>query len=61
MQGLSPRNLGSMKAFAEAWPEESILQVALAKIAWYHNLTLLEKVKSSGERLWYAEQTVANG
>ena len=51
MQGLSPRNLGYMKAFAEAWPEESILQVALAKITWYHNLTLLEKVKSSEERL----------
>jgi len=61
MQGLSPRNLGYMKAFAEAWPEESILQVALAKITCYHNLTLLEKVKSSEERLWFAEQTVANG
>jgi len=61
MQVSPPRNLGYMKAFAEAWPEESILQVALAKITWYHNLTLLERVKSSEERLWYAEQTVANG
>src|ERR1700738_4408023 len=25
MQGLSPRNLGYMKAFAEAWPDEAIL------------------------------------
>src|SRR5215213_8876986 len=24
MQGLSPRNLGYMKAFAEAWPEDSL-------------------------------------
>jgi predicted nuclease of restriction endonuclease-like (RecB) superfamily len=61
MQGLSPRNLGYMKAFAEAWPDESILQAPLAKITWYHNLTLLEKVKSPEERLWYAEQTVVNG
>ena len=61
MQGLSPRNLGYMKAFAEAWPDESILQVPLAKITWYHNLTLLEKVKSPEERLWYAQQTIQNG
>jgi predicted nuclease of restriction endonuclease-like (RecB) superfamily len=25
MQGLSPRNLGYMKAFAEAWPDQAIL------------------------------------
>ena len=61
MRGLSPRNLGYMKAFAEAWADESILQAPLAKLPWYHNLTLLEKVKSSEERLWYAEQTIQNG
>jgi predicted nuclease of restriction endonuclease-like (RecB) superfamily len=61
MQGLSPRNLGYMKAFAEAWPDGPILQAALAKITWYHNLTLLEKVKSCEERLWYAQQTIING
>jgi predicted nuclease of restriction endonuclease-like (RecB) superfamily len=61
MQGLSARNLGYMKAFAEAWPDEAILQAPLAKITWYHNLTLLEKVKSSEERLWYAQQTIQNG
>lgn len=61
MQGLSPRNLGYMKAFAEAWPDEAILQAPLAKLTWYHNLTLLEKVKSPEERLWYAEQAIQNG
>jgi hypothetical protein len=30
-QRLSPRNLGSVKAFAEAWPEESVLQQLAAK------------------------------
>jgi len=61
MQGLSARNLGYMKAFAEAWPDGAILQVPLAKITWYHNITLLEKVKSPKERLWYAAQTIGNG
>ena len=32
MEGLSPRNLGYMKAFAEAWPDEAILQAPLAKL-----------------------------
>jgi predicted nuclease of restriction endonuclease-like (RecB) superfamily len=61
MRGLSPRKLGYMKAFAEAWADESILQAPLAKLTWYHNLTLLEKAKSPDERLWYAEQAIQNG
>lgn len=61
MKGLSPRNLGYMKAFAEAWPEESILQEPLAKLTWFHNLTLLEKVKVKEERLWYAQAAIENG
>jgi len=36
-----------MKSFAEAWPEESILQQAAVKIPWFHNCVLIEKVKDS--------------
>src|SRR5437016_3362212 len=61
MQGLSPRNLGYMKVFAEAWPEQSILQQLVAKLPWGHNVRLLDKVKSPDERLWYAEQAIQNG
>ena len=61
MRGLSPRNLGYMKAFAEAWTEESILQQLVAKLPWGHNVRLLDYVKNPEERLWYAQQTVANG
>ena len=61
MQGLSPRNLGYMKAFAEAWPEEAILQAPLAKLTWYHNITLIQKVKGQDQRLWYAEAAVHHG
>jgi hypothetical protein len=34
MAGFSPRNLFYMKQFAEAYPEFSILQQAVAKIPW---------------------------
>lgn len=61
MQGLSPRNLKYMRAFAEAWPDRMIVQEALAQITWYHNLTLLEKLGDPKDRLWYAAKTVENG
>lgn len=61
INGFSTRNLKYMRAFAEAWTEEAIVQAALAQITWYHNITLIEKVKGRDERLWYAEQTVLNG
>jgi predicted nuclease of restriction endonuclease-like (RecB) superfamily len=61
MQGLSARNLGYMKAFAGAWPDEAILQQLAAKLPWFHNCVLLEKVKVPSERVWYAEQAIQNG
>ena len=54
MKGFSPRNLGYMKAFAAAWPDSEILQRSVAKLSWRHNITLLEKLKTQEERLWYA-------
>jgi predicted nuclease of restriction endonuclease-like (RecB) superfamily len=45
MKSISPRNLRYMKAFAAAYPDESILQVALAKLTWYHHISLLTKAK----------------
>jgi len=50
-----------MKAFAETWADEQILQQVVAKLPWGHNVRLIERVKDPGERLWYAEQTLANG
>jgi predicted nuclease of restriction endonuclease-like (RecB) superfamily len=60
-KGFSPRNLKYMRAFAEAWPEEPIVQAVLAQITWYHNLALLEKIASREDRLWYARQAIENG
>ena len=34
---------------------------AVAKIPWFHNVILIEKLKDQNQRLWYAEQTIANG
>ena len=61
MKGFSPRNLKYMRAFAETYPDEQIVQEALAQITWYHNIALMEKLKSQDERLWYARKTVEHG
>jgi predicted nuclease of restriction endonuclease-like (RecB) superfamily len=61
MTGFSPRNLKYMRAFAEAWPDEQIVQAPLAQITWYHNIALLEKVSTTEERLWYARKIIENG
>ena len=61
MKGFSPRNLKYMRAFAEAWPDEAIVQGVLAQLTWYHNIALLEKVLGLQDRLWYAQATIQHG
>ena len=50
-----------MRTFAEAYPDEPIVQQAAAQIPWFHNCTLLDKVKAPAERLWYIQQTIEYG
>jgi predicted nuclease of restriction endonuclease-like (RecB) superfamily len=61
VSGFSPRNLRYMRKFAESYADPSILQALLARIPWWHNILLLEKLDNHGERMWYAEQTIING
>jgi len=61
MKGLSRANLFYMRAFAEAWPDEPIVQQLVGQIPWGHHCVLLDKVKSRDERLWYVQQTLEYG
>ncbi|MBC8165763.1 MAG: hypothetical protein H7Y20_07815 [Bryobacteraceae bacterium] len=56
MRGLSMRNLKYMKAFADAWPDESIVQQLVAQLPWGHNVRLLDKLSLVEERLWYVRE-----
>ena len=58
--GFSARNLKYMRSFAEAWPDEAIVQALLAQLPWYHHIALIEKIKTPEERVWYARQTIEN-
>ena len=41
--------------------EREFLPQAVAEIPWGHNVMLLEKLKDSVQRTWYARQATANG
>ncbi len=58
MKGFSRSNLLYMRAFADAWPNQQIVQQAVGQLPWGHNLVLLTKLKTSDERLAYAQKTL---
>lgn len=61
MKGLSRRNLLYMRSFAEAWPEPEFVQEVLAQLPWYHQVTLLDKLKTRAEREWYVAKAIEHG
>ncbi len=61
MKGLSARNLVYMQTFARTYPDFQFTQEVLAQITWYHNITILDKIKNQEERQFYISKTIANG
>jgi predicted nuclease of restriction endonuclease-like (RecB) superfamily/predicted DNA-binding protein len=50
-----------MRAFAEAWPYAAIVQQTVGQLPRGHNLVLLTKLKTSEQRLAYAQSAIAHG
>ena len=61
MKGFSRANLMYMRAFAEAWTEQAIVQQAVGQLPWGHNLVLLSKLKTPEQRLAYAQRAIEHG
>jgi predicted nuclease of restriction endonuclease-like (RecB) superfamily len=61
MKGFSRSNLMYMRAFHEAWPDESIVQQLVGQLPWGQNLLLLTKLKTIEERQWYAAKAIEHG
>ena len=59
--GFSRANLMYMRAFAEAWSQDAIVQQAVGQLPWGHNIMLLTKLKDPDLRLAYAEAAVEFG
>jgi len=61
IKGFSLRNLQYMRKFAADYPDFLNVQDTLAQLTWYHHLTLLDKVKSMEQRLFYVQETIQQG
>ena len=61
IKGFSSANLRYMKRFYEEYQDVIICQAPLGKLPWYHNIALLDKLRSNKERFWYAQQSITNG
>ena len=60
MKGFSRTNLLYMRAFANIWTKNEIVQQPVGQLPWGHNLILLSKIETKEERLAYANLVVAN-
>ncbi|MBD2090665.1 DUF1016 domain-containing protein [Microcoleus sp. FACHB-1515] len=58
--GFSRTNLLYMRAFAEAYPDESIVHQLGGQIPWKHNCAIIDKVKDPEQRIWYIQKTIEN-
>ncbi len=54
VKGFSRANLLYMRSFAEAWPDDQIVQQPVGQLPWGHNLVLLTRLKTLPERIAYA-------
>ena len=61
MSGFSPRNIKYMRKFAQCWENGEIVQRVVAQIPWRTNITLMDKLKTQEERIWYAGKAIENG
>lgn len=65
IKGFSARNISRMRTFylgyAPLAGDSPILPQAVAKIPWGHHSLILEKVKDTAGRQWYADQALGHG
>lgn len=61
MDGLSRRNLLSMKIFAREFPDGLITQQPVAQLPWGHILQIIQMVKEPSTRDFYIRATLTHG
>ncbi len=61
MKGFSRANLLYMRAFAEVWRDEQIVQQLAGQLPWFHNVVLITRLKDGPTREWYVRRAIAGG
>jgi predicted nuclease of restriction endonuclease-like (RecB) superfamily len=61
MKGFSVRNLEGMRQWYRFWSDDSAIALQLvAQIPWGHNLTIVAKIKTPDEAMFYVQKTIQN-
>lgn len=61
MKGFSERNIRAMRLFYDEYKDDEKWQQLAAKLPWWHNMVLIEKIKDKQVRMIYAEHALKNG
>jgi predicted nuclease of restriction endonuclease-like (RecB) superfamily len=61
MKGLTRRNLLFMRQFASEYRDFAMVKQLVSQLPWGHNIMLMQRIKDSDERHFYAEKTIENG
>jgi len=61
VRGFSRSNLFYMRAFAEAYPDETRVQQLAGLIPWFHNCVIIDKLKEPADREWYMRKAIEHG
>ena len=66
LAGFSRSNIFRMQAFYAAYeivaqPVRQLEDLPIFNIPWGQNLVIMQKIKDTEERLWYAQQSIENG
>lgn len=61
IKGFGERNLVYMQTFAATYPDIEFTQELPAQLPWYHNQTILDKIKDPTLRIWYIKKTIELG
>jgi len=59
--GFSVRNMKYMVKFSLTYPDAEIVQRALHKLPWRHNIAIMDKIEDAAQREWYVSKTIENG
>jgi predicted nuclease of restriction endonuclease-like (RecB) superfamily len=61
MKGFSVRNLEGMRQWYRFWSDDSAIALqVVAQIPWGHNLTIVAKIKTPDEAMFYVQKTIQN-
>lgn len=61
VKGFSGRNLRGMKLFYAEYKDDKNWQQLAAKLPWWHNMLLIQKMKDKNVRMIYAKAALDNG